>query len=344
MKVVNYLSERKIGIEAPKSYERIFRNLQESLLEEGSADCKIKVEAGEKVEIVRDEKYPFSWSEENRDLPVKGTDFFRYGTKTKTIWEMPNSQFLVKSYLKGDEEGALKCIKKYYFGEPCSQDKVLLHASLVSISGEGCLIVGKYRAGKTTLTVRLLEDFGADLVSEGNTLISFTNGVLSGYYIPRPIYARFSIIADSEKLFPLIQDIDSCEATQPFDIDAIYRIIKARAFYVDAGLNISRQRFAELEQIRTLSSSEIRRVIFTYYLGEDPVQLVEVGSKGALKILKSCEFPKETSIGKVQKQTDILPPERTLINEEWLSSLRTLSISFNRNEDLSKQLLEDLLS
>ena len=74
------------------------------------------------------------------------------------------------------------------------------------------------------------------------------------------------------------------------------------------------------------------------------MSLVEVGSKDALKILKSCEFPKETSIGKVQKQIDILPPERTLINEEWLSSLRTLSISFNRNKDLSKQLLEDLLS
>jgi hypothetical protein len=140
-----------------------------------------------------------------------------------------------------------------------------------------------------------------------------------------------------------MEEIEFCEATQPIDIEAIERIIKAKAFHVDAGLNYSRKRFSELLGVERMTSSSVDKVIFTSYAHGNPLTITKISDARALETLRNREFPKNTEIGGIKHQSEIEPPAESLINMDWIGQVDHISISHNGNDDLTKSVLEDLI-
>lgn len=340
----NYLGEGNISIEAPTDIlERAERNLEEEPNDNPETQGKVYVTKGEPVKIRKSDNYPYIWAKTNSSKNYEGVDFFRYNSHIQTIWKKNSKEYEVLTNQGVDCGGALKCFKKIYYGGKSSRNKSLIHGALLNIDEKGIFIVGQYRSGKSTLLMNLLEGFGGTLITGGNTLIGEGEDEISGFYLPRNIYLRFSSIVSSDKLRPTIYDQDSCEAIQPIDKEALDSIVRAKAFHVDAGLNYSRKKFSELMGIKNSPNSRIEKIIFIEYAEGSKPNLRSLSNKEALARLRKREFPINTSIGNIDHQTKIKPPKESLIEKNWLKYLDMNLLSYNGNKDLTKILLEDLV-
>ena len=341
----DYLNEGNISIDAPTEIlERIEKNLEETPNNNLSTLGTIKInQRGSNLEIEKDNFHPYLWTRKNMSKDYEGVDFMRYGSHVQTIWKRNPRDYEVTTNCGIDWNGALNCFKKIYYDTELSKKKTLIHGALTKIRGKGILMVGGCRSGKSTLLMSLLDSLGGVFITEGNTLVEKRNEDLIGHYLPRDVYIRFSSIVDSKRLYSSMEDICSCEATQPIDMDAINKIIKAKAFHVDAGLNYSRERFVNLMGITKSSKSQIDRIIFIDYANGCPLLIKNLSTDEALKKMKRREFPKNTRLGKIQHQSEIQPPQKSLIEENWFANSTPLSLSYNRSSDLTKTVLEDLL-
>lgn len=343
LRAYNYLNERKIAISAEEELlKKIERNIDEPAEEPVNVDCLITLESCGDSIIVKDKSFPYDSARINNDLSFTGYDYLRYGTLVRTVWQKARTDFLVRSFVKEDEDAFSKCFKKYYL-EEASEGRVLLHASTVESEKGGILIPGLCRSGKTTLTICLAERLGCTLVSDGDSIVNSKDEGLISSYLPRAIYARFSAIILSPGLSGLIENYRESEATQYFDHDALDRIIAAKRFDVDAGINCSRKKFAELLRVKTKPQSKISTIIFPEYSSGHQLTMRSIGVQEAVQRLKANAFPKEVDLGVVRKQQDIQPPELEL-PEEWLNGIKLISISYSGAKALSKSLLEDLIT
>jgi hypothetical protein len=340
----DYLGEGNISIDAPTDIlERVERNLEEKSNDNSETQGIVYVTKGRQVEIKKTEDNQYLWTRQNSERDYEGVDYMRYKAHVQTIWKENPRRYHTISRRGVEWNGALDCFKKIYYDTEGSQNKALVHGALVNIGGKGIFLVGGCRSGKSTLMMNLLEGLGGSFVTEGNTLLESNENRITGFYLPREVYLRFSSIENSERLRQSMEEIGLCEATQPIDIEAIKRIIQARAFHVDAGLNYSRSRFSELLEVERMSSSPIDKIVFTSYAQGHPLTISRISDIQALDILQGREFPKNTAIGGTKHQSEIEPPTKSLIDLGWIEQVDHLSISHNGNEDLTKSVLEDLI-
>jgi len=340
----NYLGEGNIAIDGPEEIlARVERNLEEAPSNNPNYLGIVRVDKGSLVKVKKDKKYPYLWTRTNNSRNLEGVDYMRYDAHVQTVWKKSPREYEIITNQGVDWNGALDCLKKIYYDTKSSKKKTLIHGDLVNISGRGIFIVGECRSGKSTLLMNLLENIGGVFVTGGNTLVENKGDRLTGFYLPRDVYLRFSSIAYSDRMFPSLGDVDSCEATQPIDIEAIQSIIRAKAFHVDAGLNYSRERFAELMGIGKSVDSPINKVIFVEYSNGSPLSLRTISDEEALERLKRREFPKNTSLGEVRHQSEIQPPTKSLIKTNWFVNATPVLLSYHGNSDLTKNVLEDLV-
>lgn len=340
----NYLGEQDIEISGPVGLlERIGRNFEELPTEEGDKVGSIKIEEGEFVSFHRDGSKPYLSTRQNGSKDYPGIDFLRYGVCVSSIWKKDPLNFEIKNYLPSDESTTLKCFKKVYYSTEPSRNKALVHGSLINLDGKGILITGPCWSGKTSLTLGLLEKLNATFISDGNTLLSYEDGSLNGYYLPRSVFVRFSSISSSPILGSILSDIDKAESIQPFDIEYIEEIIRDKNYDVDAGLNLSRRKFSELLGVRTVPHTRIHRIIYPNFSEEDTPGIKSLDPPDAFERLSQREFPKTTSIGNMKHQRDIECPNESIIDESWFDEIESLSVSFDARKNLSISLLEGLL-
>ena len=160
-RIYNYLGEMKIAIEGSEhKLDRYERNIEEVPSFGGDYDAIIRIEDRDHSGIIKDKKFPYSWSKPNLEqLPLQGIDYYRYGTKIRTIWVVSPLEYFVKDYVL-DDDGILDIFRRIYCDSNFSRDKTLIHGSLLQLKDRGVLIVGPCRSGKTTLTLSFLEQKG----------------------------------------------------------------------------------------------------------------------------------------------------------------------------------------
>ncbi len=339
-----YLGEQNIGIEAPKVLlKRIGRNFEEVPIENGFNVGDVKVEEGEMVEFSRDRSKPYLATKLNDSRGYHGVDFLRYGVLVRTIWQRNPPHYEVQNFLPLDETGALSCFKKIYYNTSSSKNKALIHGSLVCVGGKGILITGKCWSGKTSLTLGFLEKFLGDFVSDGNVLISYEDGHIVGHYLPRPVFVRFHSINSSKGLSGLLKKPYEAESIQPFDKEAIEEIIAGKKYELDAGLNISRRKFAELIGVKTTPTLKVDRVVHTKFGCTDLPTINPISVEASYGLLLAREFPKETTLGNLRHQKEIERPDDSIIERDWLDGVERVETSFDANKTLTKSLLEDLI-
>jgi len=345
VRVYPYLGEISIAVNASEGLlNRLEGNIEESPIKTNNYDGIVKVEETNFREIVKDKNFRYASTKPNYEFPFEGYDYLRYNTLVRTIWKERDTVFYVRNHLPNDESGILQCLKKIYYATPASRDKSLIHSSTINLGGQGILIVGKYRSGKTTLTFKLMEELGASLIEVGHSLISFNNQLIGNYSL-RALYARFSTVFNSAYLFPLLQNVDDCEAQQPIDKDALENIIKSKAFHVDAGLCLSRRKLCDLFGKKiTTSGTRIKKIIFPEYSPTEGVKIFSLQLDEAYGKITEREFPKDTGIGKVLHQTKITPPEHSNLNKIWFEDLEFKRVIFSDWNDLTKSMLEDIIS
>jgi len=344
IRVYPYLGEHNIAIEGSRELlDRIEGNIEESAKSGLQYDGIVRIQEGEMREIVRDKNVPYISLKENNEEGIEGCDYIRYRTHAKTIWKKSPFEYKVKNHIPKDETGALKSFKRIYYALSGSNNKSLIHGATVDLQDKGILIVGKKKSGKTTLAFNMIDKMKASLVEGGSTLISSNEG-LYAYYLPRSIFARFSTIVESPYLSSLIEDIEKTESTQPWDIEGIKEVIKAKSFYIDGGLTFSRRTFKELSKKNTLPRSKINTIIFPSYSNGGKVELRNISIDEAYKRILEREFEINTSLTNMQDQENIENPKDSKIKQDWIGGLNLKSISFDGNKDISKSLLEDLLS
>lgn len=343
-RIYPYLGEHNIGIKGPKKLlDRIEGNIEEAPLNSTDYEGIVRISEGIQRELIRNKDFPYLSLRENNLSGKQGLDYIRYNTHIRTIWQNNSLDYSVKNHLKNDETGALKSFKRIYYSLPRAKNKSLLHAATVDLDGLGVLIVGKKRAGKTVLAFNMIDQIGARLVEGGTTLVSY-GGDFSAYYVPRPVFARFNTIAESPYLSILLNDLEKTESIQPWDIEAIQKIIKNRSFKVDGGLNLSRRVFSNLSGTKTLPSTKIRTIIFPNYSKNQSVTLKDISIDEAYKFILEREFEINTSLDNLQDQENIKNPPNSKLQKVWLEGLSFKSISFDGNKDMGKTLLEDLIA
>ena len=339
-----YLGEQNIGIEGPSELlKRVDRNFEEELTEGISTIGKVKIEEGKYVKFNRDRSKPYLGTRINNSKNYQGIDFLRYGVCVRTLWKKDPLNYEVKNFLPLDETGSLKCFKKIYYNSNSSKNKALIQGSLVEVDRKGILVLGGCWSGKTSLTLGFLEKLNGRFVSDGNTLISFNNKRLVGYYLPRPVFVRFASINSSENLSEILINPWATEAIQPFDKEAIEKTISKREYGLDAGLNISRKKFVELMGIETTPLKRIDKIIHTQFDDGQLPKISPINLKGFYKLLLAREFPKNTSIGNIQHQREIRCPFDSIIRQNWLEEVEKVGVSFDARKNLTKSLLEDLV-
>ncbi len=344
-RIYNYLGEMKIAIEGSEhKLDRYERNIEEVPSFGEDYEAIIRIEDIDRSEIIKDKKFPYSWSKPNiEQLPLQGMDYYRYGTKIRTIWVVSQLEYFVKDYVL-DDDGILDIFRRIYCDSNFSRDKALIHGSLLQLKDRGILVVGPCRSGKTTLTLSFLDQKGLELISEGISLFSsMGDKQLIGYYLPRSIYLRFSSITDIEKLVPLLRDYDLSESTQYFDVDAIKKIIQSQYFDVDAGITLSRKLFSGLMKIKLKKSSLINQIIFTRYSRDGNVEITALNQQDAFKLLRENEFPLRDTFGRIIHQQDIFPPQNSIILPNWLDKVDCKLVSFDGHRQLTSSVLEELL-
>ncbi len=345
-RVYNYLDEVLIGISAPDSlFSFIEGNIDEvpqKTTEEMVYDGIVHVEEGNFTKIERNSNFSYASTKPNMEKSYLGKDYFRYASHVQTIWRKNSSKYEVKNFLPGDDSGLLRCFKKIYYANPKSSNKSLIHSTLVEVEDAGVLLVGKKRTGKTTIAFNLIDKLDAILVEGGNSLISYS-GTLRGYYLPRPIFARFSTIARSSYLNNFLEDFAACQSTQPFDIEAIIAIINARAFEVDSGLNFSREVFRNLSGKKTKRYTQIKTIIFPEY-STDGLEIMNISESEAAKRIMERELPKNIYLEGLIDQDKIEKIAHSKISSFWFEGIKCKVMKFGNNCDFSESLLEDLVS
>jgi hypothetical protein len=336
LRVYNFLDKIKIGISADtgrlnKCEENIFEN--PSFYPE--YDKLITVNQCGDIPIVKDKKYPYLWTQINKNK----TDYYRYSTLIRSIIKHSGFNYKLLERTK-DNEGVLDIFRNLYCQSDVAERNSLIHASILNIGGQGIVVAGPCRSGKTSLTLSLLKNFQGDLISEGISLLNLENS-LKGFYLPRQIYLRFSSILQNPELCQLLTDYDFNESSQYFDHEALHRIIKAKVFDVDAGINISRKKFSEIYKIKTSPSTPITKIIFTEYSKNLGVK--KIYHKEALKKLRSREFPLINTFNRVVEQSKIKPPQTSQIKPSWLKNMVYILFSYDSKKHLNKNTLEHLL-
>ena len=169
------------------------------------------------------------------------------------------------------------------------------------------------------------------------------NNSLRGYYLPRPIFVRFHSISSSRNLSRVLTNLEEAESIQPFDREAIEEIIAQRNYELDAGLNFSRRKFAELIGIGTMPTCKVNKIINTEFDNASlpTIRLIEIGESYGLLLAR--EFLKETAIGNIKHQREIERPDYSIIKQNWLEGVEAMGISFDARKHLTKDLLEDLI-
>lgn len=338
LRVYNFLDRIKVGIRAPverlSSYEK---NIQERPIVDSDYDAIIKVRLCSNKKIVKDKDYPYLWTK------TKGnnTDYYKYSTLTRSIIQNSMTDYEILEYLK-DDEGVLDIFRTIYCQSDASANNALIHASVLNINGKGTLIAGPCRSGKTSLTLALLENSGAELISEGISLIESEKNYLYGLYLPRQIYMRFSSISKHKKLESLLSDYNLNDSPQYLDHDAIKKIIQARAFHVDAGITVSRDMFSDLLNVRMKNKTKINSCIFTNY-SPNLLGIQEINEAESIAMLKKSEFPINNTFNRVIMQNKIEHPEKSKISPTWIKGIKSKIIKFNANRHLTQSTLENLI-
>lgn len=339
-----YLGEQNIGIEAPNELlERVGRNFEETPFEKMPSIGDIRIEEGDYTQFSRDRSKKYLTTRDNTSRSYLGIDFLRYGVLVRTVWKVDQLHYEIQNFLPLDETAALSCFKKVYYATPSSKDKALVHGSLVKVGGEGILICGECWSGKTSLTMNFLEKFNGELVSDGNVFLSYTKNGLIGYYLPKPVFVRFHSISSSQGLSSVLTNPEEAESTQPFDREAIEEIIAQREYDLDAGLNFSRKKFAELVGIRTLPICEINKIIHTKFDSASLPIIRLIGIEEDYGLLLAREFLKDMVIGNIKHQREIGRPDNSIIKQNWLDGVEMVGVSFDARKNLTKNLLEDLI-
>lgn len=337
----DYLGERKVIIRAPEGLLlKIERNIEEPGNPSTDFDCFFEIEVVEEGSIIKDKSFPYRSVRKNNSLSTPGIDFLRYNTLVRTIWQKSCSEFFVRSYIQNDEDAFCKCFEKYLL-EEASEGKILFHASTVESKNGGLTIPGRCWSGKTTLAVSFLEKLDLTFINDGDTLLDFTEKGLRGSYIPKPIYTRFSTIANSQKLLSLLNEYHNSEATQQFDEDALQKIILARKFDLDVGISSSRKKFCDLLKVNSKPKTNIKKIIFPEYTPNGPVSVTPIGRAETVKRLKLNAFPKRVDLHSLEQQQDIVPPE-IHIPDLWIDEVKSVVVSYSGIKDLTRGLLEDL--
>lgn len=339
-----YLGEQIISIKGPTELiNRVSRNFEESPIEIGNPVGEVIVEEGDYVEFSRDRSKPYMSTRPNTSRAYPGVDFLRYGVHVRTVWKRDNFHFEAKNFQPFDETLPLSCFKKIYYSTPSSQNKALIHGSLVEVNGQGVLTTGKCWSGKTSLTMAFLERFNGRFVSDGNILLSYQDGNLVGNYLPRPVYVRFSSISTSARLSEILKNPCQAEAIQFIDREAIEEAIARRNFLGDMGISFSRKKFLELMGIQSLPSLIINRIIYSRFSEDSAPDIGVVDISEGCSTIQEREFLKEIGIGNIKNQRDIKPPANSIIQPKWLEGLALVKVSFDAKKDLTGSLLEDLL-
>ncbi|MCK5625209.1 hypothetical protein KAI04_05230 [Candidatus Pacearchaeota archaeon] len=344
-KIYNYLEEKKILVDAPKKYSlRIGKNFEEPSTLGNDADLTVKIKGLSPTTIVKDRNYPFARTSFDDSRDSSAIDFFRYKNKTQTILMPSENEFIIESYLLGDESGATRIIKKWYFNQDSAKNKALFHSSLVSVGLEGILIPGISRSGKTSLTLSFLENVSANFIAEEDTLIQKNGNELTGFYLPKPIHIRVKLIYESEKLSEITKDLSIVEATQTVDEDYLERLFKSRTSHLDANVDIARKTFANLLGVRTKSKHKITRIILPECSSNKKTQVKKLSADQAYSILKETEILKNSDIGRLKKAYQVEPLPNPLMKRDWIEGISCFKLSFSDYKDLNKTIIEDLLS
>jgi len=343
-KLYNYIGEENILIDAPQEYaDRIGKNFDEKPTR-GKADLTIKVKELDPTIIVKDKKYPFAHIslDESREYPA--IDFFRYANKTQTILMLSENEFIIESYLPGDESGVLRTVKKWYFTRDSSRQKALLHSSLVRLGLEGILLPGRSFSGKTSLTLSFLENVSADLVAEEDSLVEKIDGRLVGFYLPKPIHIRLKSVYDSERLSRILYDFSITEATQNVDADYIQKMIQTNTYDLDTSIDIARRNFAGLMGVGTANKCNVTRIVFPEYSTDSNPKIEKINSDEAYRLLMESEILKNSYMNRLKKAYEVESLSEHLTKRDWSDGITCFKLSFSDYKFLNKTIIEDLLA
>jgi len=261
-KIFNFYGRFNVEINASESLlERIAANIHTEIKDNNAPlDGIVNINEPKKYEtIIRDKRYPYLTV--STDGSQKSITYYRYNTFIRTINLIREGFYEVDVNTKDDEAAGLICFRHFCNNHPSLDQNVLVHASLVNLNGEGILMPGNTRSGKTTLMVHLMQNLGAELVSEDNV---YVEKPMKGIYFPKVPRVRFVTVRDS-CLAPLLKDIQATEATQYWDIESIEKVVAEGKLNTDGGLAISRRKIAEMCGVGTLESTDINKVIFPSY-------------------------------------------------------------------------------
>ena len=342
-RVYNYLDEVAIALEGPKEMIDLCQNNIDESPMFGESYGEVSIIRGAPVAIVRDSSLPYA---SIKSTPVNGNirlDYFRYNTLTRSYLTTGLNKHTIEYHIENDCDGPLRCFLKIYLDSPKSEHKSLIHGTSLAIGDTGLLIAGPCWSGKTSTSFKLIDVFGAELVTEGTSLVSHSKeGGLNAFYIPRPVYARFSLIHQLSKMKVLL-DPTSWDVEQYFDSDALHRIIKARRFDLDAGVRITRSKLAKIMDMNVRSITGINKLIFTKYAAGGSVSVKNLSPEEVVYHLRANEFVKQINFEKVENQKKERPPIRSQIDLSWLNNVRGSLLTFNGLDDLTPKLLEDLI-
>jgi hypothetical protein len=133
------------------------------------------------------------------------------------------------------------------------------------------------------------------------------------------------------------------EAIQPFDKEFIEEVIIGKKYWLDAGLNISRKKFAELMGIITMPYFKVNKIVHVQF-SEDSLPIIcQLEIEDSYKLLLAREFPKDNPLGNIKNQREIIKPDHSIIKQNCLEGIERISVSFDAKKNLTQSLLEDLI-
>ncbi|MBU3906669.1 MAG: hypothetical protein KKA64_00270 [Nanoarchaeota archaeon] len=281
-RIFDFCGRFNVGIRASESLlDKIGANIQTGVRDSTVSPIgTIDIHEPQKYEtIIRDKRYPYLTLKVN---PSTGTtEYYRYNTFVRDIRVARNGDYEVNVNTEGDEAAGLICFRNFCNGHISLAHTPLVHASLVNLNGEGVLMSGDSRAGKTTLMIYLMQHLGSGLISEDNVYLEKD---MKGLYFPKVPRVRFSTVRDS-CLSPLLTNLQATEATQYWDVESIERVVAEGNLDVDGGLAISRRKIAEMCEVGTSEAIQIDRVIFPSY-SEGRLSFEKVDQEEGFKTLE----------------------------------------------------------
>jgi len=261
-KIFDYCGRFSVRMDSSDSLlERISGNIHKEILyPKKDGDSIVNIHEPDNYDvIIKDKRYPYSTFKVN---PKSGDfEYYRYNTFVRSIKVVDDRKYEVKTNIDGDEASGLICFRNYCNRHPSMENLQLVHASLVELDGEGILISGDSRSGKTTLMVYLMEHLKAGIISEDNVYLERD---MQGLYFPKVPRVRFSTVRDS-CLSPLLDNISETDATQYWDLESIEELVSQGNLDVDGGLAISMRKVADMCGVNTNESTKIRKIIFPFY-------------------------------------------------------------------------------